>query len=258
MPSQNTASSSSSIPRKAFRCGIQTFQRRYQQRLYQQKRKIQRLSHRERLNRVSRHNFLGNLSIVAGSLLFVAIVVVILAQVSSWKNSKVMVDVKSVALLSWGLGMGLGCSFVMVFAESSRHFRWATQIQTIDEELQEIDTITTQEDADLMKFDDLDDDLDRDDNDDEDVTKDGYNSNGEDQVWSMVVHSRWQLLYRNSRSFISLFLWQNRHVRIISNRFDSNWLQSNLSIETAYSNTNVPRSIVVVTIVFYQRQKRQE
>jgi len=56
--------------------------------------------------------------------------------------------------------MGLGISFVLVFAESSRHFRWATKILTLDEELQEVDTITTQEDAELIEsyFDDDDDD----------------------------------------------------------------------------------------------------
>ena len=53
-------------------------------------------------------------------------------------------------LLSWGFGMGMSCSFVLIFAESSRHFRWAAHVLAMDEELQEIDTVSTTEDDDAF------------------------------------------------------------------------------------------------------------
>lgn len=94
----------------------------------------------------------------------------------------------SAALLGWGVGMGLALALVLMVAESRRHFSCATAIQTLDQELQETDTIGTQEDDELILewYANNDEEQEEGDNDDGNVDTeiivDGYDSNGEEQV----------------------------------------------------------------------------
>ena len=94
------------------------------------------------MNLVARHICLGYTSILLGIALLLGILGILHSKVVSWDAID---DPRSVALVAWGFGMGIGCSVVLLVAESSRHFRMATHIVAIDEELQEVDTVGTDE-----------------------------------------------------------------------------------------------------------------
>lgn len=168
---------------KTNRCGFgilsfQSCQKRCRQRRHEQALLLRRLAHRERLNLVARHICLGYSSVLLGIVILLSILGIVHAKVVSWDKID---DPRSVALVAWGFGMGIGCSVVFLVAESSRHFRMATHIVAIDEELQEVDTVGTEEDAqeaeEIRQNDDKDGDTDE--NSD---TGEAYNPNAEERV----------------------------------------------------------------------------
>ena len=157
---------------------FQSCQKRYRQRRQEQALLLRRLAHRERLTLVGRHVCLGYTSILLGIALLLSILGILHSKVVSWDRID---NPRSVALVAWGFGMGIGCSVVLLVAESSRHFRMVTHIVAIDEELQEVDTVGTDEDENDEKDDILEAILDDDDTNDN-GNDDDYNPTAEERV----------------------------------------------------------------------------
>ena len=141
------------------------------------------MTHRERLRLVSLYSALGWISLLVGSGLGICVTWVACEQIE-WSAQE---STLGAALLGWGVGMGLALALVLMVAESRRHFSCATAIQTLDEELQETDTIGTQEDDELILelYANNGDDEEGDNEEqtvDHEIIVDGYDSNGEEQV----------------------------------------------------------------------------
>jgi len=107
------------------------------------KRLLKDLSHSERLDLVHYYTNLGRGCIVLG---FIVLLLSLLALTPklSWDR----LEDREVAVCAGVVGIGLGSALMLIFAESSRNFRYARQIESIDGELLETWTVYTDEEDD--------------------------------------------------------------------------------------------------------------